>query len=411
MWRSCSTLDSGFTWPGGIRPQRAVRCGEICWVGGQVDLDARGSAAHPGDLHGQIAGAMVNVSSVLAQVGASTDSLVKLLCFYVSDGSVDEASVLGSIAAALPPGVRLAITAIPVPYAVLPGVLVEIEGYAMAGPDGQPLPRRCARTSSPAPASPLFVSAVRCGKMIFVSGQSPINGDNRIVMPGRIVDQTRHVMPLIARTLADLGASLQDAVKLNRWYVGHGTVDDFEPAALACASFFREPGPAATGIPIPVLARAGQQIKIELVAMLGEDDQPLPRRYSWPDSLWDWHVHLPYKHGLECAGMIFLGGQVALDKHGTAVSPKDLHAQTQIAMTHIGSILRDLGADYGDTCKLTTMYESSGAVEVLVGMTRVAQSFFSADPPAATSVALPKLAYPDMVIEIDAFAMMHPKHE
>ena len=54
---------------------------------------------------------------------------------------------------------------------------------------------------------------------------------------------------------------------------GQGTVEDFEPAALACAAHFKEPGPAATGIPLPRHARQGQQIKIEVVAMLGEDGQ------------------------------------------------------------------------------------------------------------------------------------------
>ena len=53
---------------------------------------------------------------------------------------------------------------------------------------------------------------------------------------------------------------------------------------------------------------------------------------AWPDSLWDWHVHLPYQHGVRCGDLIFLGGQVSLDRQGRAVNPGDLSAQTHQAM-------------------------------------------------------------------------------
>jgi enamine deaminase RidA (YjgF/YER057c/UK114 family) len=129
-----------------------------------------------------------------------------------------------------------------------------------------------------------------------------------VAMPYDIVGQTKHVMAAIGRVLASFGAGFDDVVKVNRWYVGHGTVEDFEPAALACAAHFNEPGPAATGIPLPRHALPGQQIKIEVVAMLAEDGTRLPRRHAWPPSLWDWTIHLPYKHGLKCHDMIFLGG-------------------------------------------------------------------------------------------------------
>ena len=89
--------------------------------------------------------------------------------------------------------------------------------------------------------------------------------------------------------------------------------------------------------------------------MLAEDGSRLPRTHSWPPGLWDWHVHLPYKHGLKCDGMIFLGGQVSLDENGMVVHPDDLTVQTHHAMRHIGTILNNLGADYDDVCKIMTV--------------------------------------------------------
>ena len=139
--------------------------------------------------------------------------------------------------------------------------------------------------------------------------------------------------------------------------------------------------------------------------MLGEDGRRLPRRHAWPESLWDWHVHLPYKHGLRCEEMIFLGGQVSLDKRGQAVHPHDLSAQTHQAMVHIGTILRELGADYEDVCKLITMYAGDCGAEALHANLPIRSSYFADPGPATTGVPLPVLAYDAMMVEIDAFAM------
>ena len=122
-------------------------------------------------------------------------------------------------------------------------------------------------------------------------------------------------------------------------------------------------------------------------------------------------MHLPFKHGLKCADMIFLGGQVSLDKKGQAVRPGDLVAQTDAAMNHIGTILRDLGADYRDICKLTTFYQSAGSLADLQSINSVYSTVFSDKRPVASAVALPTLSYPEMVVEIDTFAMAEPDPE
>jgi enamine deaminase RidA (YjgF/YER057c/UK114 family) len=380
----------------------------MIWIGGQVDLTPSGAVCHPGALELQIPVVIAHLRRVLEALEAEPADLVKLLCFYVNDGSVDEAKFLEAVAAALPEAARPAVTAVPVPYLAYPGMMVEIEAYAMRCENGRPLPRRYASTPGLSPLPARFAQALRCGKMIFVSGQSPVDSQGELHRPGDIIGQTNQAMAQIGAALTEFGAGFDDVVKVNRWYAGHGTVTDFEPAALACAQHFREPGPAATGVPIPRHARSGQEIKIEVVAMLGEDGRHLPRRHSWPDSLWDWHVHFPYKHGLKCEEMIFLGGQVALDRHGQAVRPGELTAQTRQAMTHIGTILRDLGADYDDVCKVTTVYAASSSAEELHGNLAIRSSFFRDPGPATTGIPLPTLAYPGMMIEIDIFAMTEP---
>jgi enamine deaminase RidA (YjgF/YER057c/UK114 family) len=408
MQRRYAWPEGHWNWPIKVSHKHGMRSGQMIWMGGQVDLTPQGDVRHSGDMDAQIPVVIASLTRVLAELQASPSDLVKLLCFYVNDGSVDERQLLEKIAAALPAGARPAITAVPVAYLAYPGMLIEIEGYAMLGEDNRPLARSHAPGARLSALPDGFAHAVRCGKMIFVSGQTPVDDQGNIYRPGEIIAQTNKVMSQIGAALGHFGASFDDVVKLNRWYVGHGTVADFEPAAVACAAHFNEPGPAATGIPLPLHAREGQQIKIEVVAMLGENGERLPRRHVWPDSLWDWHVHLPYKHGLKCDNMIFLGGQCSLDKQGRTVHPGKLTAQTRQAMTHIGTILRDLGADYKDVCKVTTVYQGDCGGEDLHSNLSIRSSFFPEPGPATTGIPLPKLAYPDMVIEIDVFAMTEP---
>ena len=400
--------DGHWDWPIKVSHKHGVRAGDMLWVGGQVDLTSTGEVRNVGDMAAQIPNCIQSFGRVLEELGGDLTDLVKLLCFYVNDGNGDETAFLKAIAKALPPGAKPAVTAVPVPYLAYPGMMVEIEGYAMRKPDGAKLARTYAPAAGLSPLPEPFVQGLRSGKMIFVSAQSPIDADGKVMLAGDIVGQTKQVMRQVGTTLASFGASFDDVVKINRWYVGQGTVEDFEPAALACAAHFSEPGPAATGIPLPRHARPGQQIKIEVVAMLDQDGKRLPRRHVWPESLWDWTVHLPYKHGLKCHDTIFLGGQVSLDKQGRAVEPGNLAAQARQAMVHIGTILNELGASYDDVCKVIAMYEGRCGGDDLHANLAIRSSFFSEPGPATTGIPLPKLAYPGMVIEIDVFAMVTP---
>jgi enamine deaminase RidA (YjgF/YER057c/UK114 family) len=407
MKREHSWPQGHWDWPINVSHKHGMRCGPMIWVGGQVDLTSDGEVRNAGDLGAQTANAMAYFDDVLAEFGASLGDLVKLLCFYVNDGSVDETQFLSMVAKALPQGAAPAITAVPIPYLAYEGMRVEIEGIAMRAEDGGALTRTQVPGAGLSPLPSPFSNALRCGKMIYVSAQAPVDAAQKVLHAGDIVEQTKCVMAQIETALGGFGAGFDDVVKVNRWYAaGAANIASFEPAALACAAHYSEPGPAATGIPIPHHAVDGVEVKIEVMAMLGEDGAHLPRRHVWPESLWDWHVHLPYKHGLECDGMIFLGGQVSLDKKGEAVHPGDLGAQTRQAMSHVGTLLQALGADYGDVCKVLTLYAGDCGPEDIHTNLSIRSSYFAEPGPATTGVPLPLLAYPDMLIEIDIFAMV-----
>lgn len=405
MQKKYAWPEGHWNWPIKLTHKHGLRCGDMIWIGGQVDLTPQGEVLNRDDLAAQTAAVMQNIAAVLAEFDAAFTDLVYLNAFYVNDGSVDESDFLDLIAVCLPAGTKTAITPVPVAYLAYEGMAVEIEAYAMRGADGEVLERQYAPETAPGSRPEPFCTALRCGKMIFTSAQSAIDGHGKLQGKGSIVEQSRIVAENLQRALNHFGADFDDVVKTNRWYRGGDDIADFEPAALEFAAHFTEPGPAATGIPIPGHADPDELIRIALIAMIGENGERLPRRQVWPESLWDWHVHLPYKHGLKCANMIFLGGQVSLNKKGQAVHPQDLTAQTHQAMAHIKTILNELGADYEDVCKVMTVYKGDCGAEALNENLPIRSSYFNDPGPATTGVPLPVLAYEGMCIEIDIYAM------
>lgn len=408
MKKQHSWPEGHWNWPIKLSHKHGLRCGHMIWVGGQVNLTPQGVVLNPDNLTAQTAAVVRNISSVLNEFGAGLTDLVYLNAFYVNDGSVGEDEFLELIASGLPEGTRTAITPIPVAYLAYEGMRVEIEAYAMRDSNGESMSRDFAPETAPGNRSDKFCTALRCGKMIFTSAQSALDSDGRLCGKGSIVEQSRILSSNLKRALNHFGADFDDVVKTNRWYRGGDDIEDFEPAALEFAANFKEPGPAATGIPLPLHADPDELVRIAVIAMIGENGERLPRRHVWPETLWDWHVHLPYQHGLKCDNMIFLGGQVSLDKKGQAVHPGDLTAQTHQAMAHIKTILNQLGADYPDICKIMTVYKGACGAAALNDNLPIRSSYFDDPGPATTGVPLPLLAYENMCIEIDIYAMVAP---
>jgi len=405
MKRSHSWPAGHWDWPIHVSHKHGLRCGDMIFVGGQVDLDSKGRVLHADDLPTQTAAVMRNIAKVLAEFGADPGDLVKLIAFYQNDGGVDEDRFLADIARHLPAGPGPVITAVPAPALAYPGMIVEIEAIAMRGAAGATLPRTAAAVDGLPKLPPPLSQGLRCGEMIFVGGQTAIDATGNVIAPGDILRQSEVVMDRIGQILSAFGARHDDAVKINTYYMGGGQFTDWEGAARVRARYFREPGPAATGIPVPRHAAPGVMTRTEIIAMLGTDGRSLPRTHVWPEGHWDWPIHLPYKHGIKCGPMIFLGGQVALTPAGDVIKPGDLVEQTRIAMENIRRVLVGFGAGFDDAVKVTAFYVGSASADQLHKNLSIRSGCFTEPGPASTGIPLPFLAYEQMMIEIEIIAM------
>ena len=83
----------------------------------------------------------------------------------------------------------------------------------------------------------------------------------------------------------------------------------------------------------------------------------MQKLHAWPEGHWNWPINISHKHGVRRGNMIWVGGQVSLDRQGRAVHPGNLGAQIRQAMAHARTILNELGADYADVCKVLALYQ------------------------------------------------------
>ena len=110
----------------------------------------------------------------------------------------------------------------------------------------------------------------------------------------------------------------------------------------------------------------------------------------------------PRSCGTKRGPFIFTAGQVALDSTGELVGKGDIRAQTRQAIENIKAILEEGGAALSDVMKVNIFLSESADKE---GMNEVYREFFGEDPPARTAV-IAGLASPELLIEIEAVAIV-----
>ena len=104
--------------------------------------------------------------------------------------------------------------------------------------------------------------------------------------------------------------------------------------------------------------------------------------------------------------VVAISGQVAFDKHGAVVGAGDPAAQARQVFENLRRCLAAAGATFGDVIKLTYFVTDVAHMPVIRA---VRDEFLSAgtDPlPASTAVQVAALVFPDLVLEIEALALI-----
>jgi 2-iminobutanoate/2-iminopropanoate deaminase len=134
---------------------------------------------------------------------------------------------------------------------------------------------------------------------------------------------------------------------------------------------------------------------------------PEPTRIM-PEGHWDWSIPVPFSQGWRCGPFIFVGGQISADEQGRTVGAGDIEVQTRNVFENIRTVLRDVGADMEHIVKFNTFYvyegEGDAIREYWEKMTAVRLEYFREPGPVGTAVRVVGLAYPELLIEVEAIA-------
>jgi enamine deaminase RidA (YjgF/YER057c/UK114 family) len=100
---------------------------------------------------------------------------------------------------------------------------------------------------------------------------------------------------------------------------------------------------------------------------------------------------------------VFVAGQVALDANGQVVGKGDIVAQTRQVMENLRLALEAAGAGFADVVKVVNYITD---VELFGQMAEVRKEFLVEPFPVSTLVEVPALIFPDLLIEIEAIAVV-----
>jgi isochorismate pyruvate lyase len=116
-----------------------------------------------------------------------------------------------------------------------------------------------------------------------------------------------------------------------------------------------------------------------------------------------WEGQVGYCRALRAGNHIYVTGTAPIDHLGKVVAPGDAYAQAGCCLQIIRQALHDLGATLEDTVR-TRMYTTDISRWAEYGQAH--REFFREHPPATTLVEVQALIDPDMLIEIEAEAVV-----
>ena len=119
------------------------------------------------------------------------------------------------------------------------------------------------------------------------------------------------------------------------------------------------------------------------------------------DPGWQWDDKIPLAQAVKVGEVLYISGQIALDPSGALVGAGDMKAQSQRVFENIAAILRMAGGTLENVVKITAyLTDMSRCGEY----NEVRGKFLKDHRPASTTVQVVALAFPGLLIEVEAIA-------
>ena len=240
-----------------------------------------------------------------------------------------------------------------------------------------------------------YSRALRAGDTVLQAGTTSLDRAGNVRGVGDVAAQVDAIMKIAAWSMGKAGGRLDDVVR-NRMYVTDMALGD--AAARAAAKYFQAARPAATLVEVNALNRPEMLIEIELDAIDGAGASA--RRIS---SGRPTEATFAYSRAVRVGERVLVSGTTTLNAAGQVEAPGDMYRQTRMTLDTIFGALAQAGAAREDLVYTKTYVTDLTRLD---DYTRGWVEALGDVRPVSTLLGIPALLRPEMLIEIEAEAIV-----
>ena len=323
-----------------------------------------------GGMAGQVRTAYAKIGAILEAAGLGYGDVVRIVEYLRPEG-IERYAEAAEVRAEIFGSHQPVVYTVPVKSLLRPEAFIEIEVTA-----GEPR----------IPGSAVFLPTVQ-----------PVDDRGNIVGAGDVVAQTRAIFERAGRMLAALGLGFDRVVK---------TVDYITPAALSTykgtgrvrKEYLGPVYPGAAGILMPRLMHPEALIQYDFIATR---DTPVAVNPGWSR-----YQKLTYSPAVRAGKLLFMSGQGSLDPATERVLfDGDVVAQAEYTYQNVLKVVEAAGGGPQHLAK-TIEYVTPAALARYRDVAGVRSKLLREPYPASTGLVCEALLRPEMLIEIDPFAIL-----
>lgn len=121
---------------------------------------------------------------------------------------------------------------------------------------------------------------------------------------------------------------------------------------------------------------------------------------------WEWQNRAGFSQAWRVDGasaLVFISGQAPISGDGQLVGAEDFETQCRQVFQNLETVVDESGATFESIVKLTVFLTD---MRTLPEYTRIKGEFFRGEQPASTAVEVAALARPEMLVEVEALAVL-----
>ena len=118
---------------------------------------------------------------------------------------------------------------------------------------------------------------------------------------------------------------------------------------------------------------------------------------------WPWIEKIRVTPGIQVGETVYTSGQVALSADGEIIGPGDVAVQTRAVFDNLRAVLAEAGATMDDVVKILVFLIDMKDFQVF---SEIRAEAFPNKVPASSVVGAPAFAHSDLLIEIEAIAVV-----